>query len=210
MTQTNTRLAQTLRKNRCGIYRKVKCGIAAPENPISSVPGIRIWEQKVVGSYVPFSENMDVSHDMLHVAEYVHFTSPIRRLVDVLNQLLLVGSDEMRVTLGDHAQTFVQRSLGSLSVLNEQMKNIQKVQSESVILDRVVNDPQFDCNLGVTAIVLAKLDDFRYSVYVPALSWMATVYSLKECVKNTELTCRVYIFEGEDKLRRKIRLEVIS
>lgn len=207
MMQTNTRLARKLRSNSCGVYRKVKCGLSASLEP-HPVPGIRIWEQKVVGSYISFSENMDASHEMLGVSEYVHFTSPIRRMVDVINQVLMVQRSE--VVLSDHARTFVESSLGGLSDLNIQMKNIQKVQSECVILDRVVNDTQFDGDAGVTAIVLAKLDDHRYSVYVPSLSWMSTVYSLEECVKNTELTCRVYIFEGEDKLRRKIRLEVLK
>jgi hypothetical protein len=207
MMQTNTRLARKLRSTCCGVYRKVKCGLSASLEP-HPVPGIRIWEQKVVGSYISFSENMDASHEMLGVSEYVHFTSPIRRMVDVINQVLMVQRSE--VVLSDHARTFVESSLGGLSDLNIQMKNIQKVQSECVILDRVVNDTQFDGDAGVTAIVLAKLDDHRYSVYVPSLSWMSTVYSLEECVKNTELTCRVYIFEGEDKLRRKIRLEVLK
>lgn len=206
MTQTNTRIANKLRSNRCGVYRKVTCGGGSSESHY--VPGIRIWEQKVVGSYVSFSENMNVKHEMLGVQEYVHFTSPIRRMVDVINQVLMVSSNGLN--LGSRANSFIERSLRDLSLLNVQMKNIQKVQSECVILERVVNDPMFDGDTGVTAIVLAKLDECRYSVYVPILSWMSTVYSLKECVKNTELTCRVYIFEGEDKLRRKIRLEVVS
>lgn len=202
MTQTNTRVAKNLRSNKCGVYRKVKCGLTAPSTIPHYVPGVRIWEQKVVGSYVPFSENMDVSHDMLLVQEYVHFTSPIRRLVDVINQVFLVSSKSSR------AQNFIDRS--DLSILNKHMKNIQKVQSECMILDRVVNDPQFENGGSVTAIVLAQLDNFRYTVYVPALSWISTVYSEVECAKHTELTCRVYIFEGEDKLRRKIRLEVVK
>jgi len=200
MTQTNTRVAKYLRSNKCGVYRKVKCGLTAPSIP-HYVPGVRIWEQKVVGSYVPFSENMDVSHDMLLVQEYVHFTSPIRRLVDVINQAFLVSNNCIR------AQNFIERT--DLSLLNTHMKNIQKVQSECMILDRVVNDSKF-LTESVTAIVLAQLDNFRYTVYVPALSWMSTVYSEVECAKHTELTCRVYIFEGEDKLRRKIRLEVMK
>ena len=201
MTQTNTRVAKYLRENKCGIYRRVKCGLSAPSIP-HYVPGIRIWEQKVVGSYVPFTENMDVSHDMLLVQEYVHFTSPIRRLVDVINQAFLAQPSKT-----SRAQSFIERT--DLIYLNAQMKNIQKVQSECMILDRVVHDSQFENGGSVIAIVLAQLDNFRYTVYVPALSWISTVYSEVECVKNTELTCRVYIFEGEDKLRRKIRLEVI-
>ena len=68
-----------------GIYRSLilKPDIDIPDGlPDDVQMFVRIWNS-ISGQYVPYSQ--DMKHDVLKVDAYIHMTSPIRRLIDLLN-----------------------------------------------------------------------------------------------------------------------------
>ena len=68
-----------------GIYRSLilKPDIDIPDGlPDDVQMFVRIWNS-TSGQYVPYSQ--DMKHDVLKVDAYIHMTSPIRRLIDLLN-----------------------------------------------------------------------------------------------------------------------------
>ena len=53
----------------------------------------------------------DFTHEMMGVSEYVHATSPIRRLVDFLNQILWIQKVVKPLNMRQEPQLFVQEQL---------------------------------------------------------------------------------------------------
>jgi len=79
--------AKEMKNKNIGIYRSAKYNDVSkqiiPENASKKVKKfLRMW-QSSGGSYVKY-ENIE-SHEILNLDAYVHITSPIRRLVDLLN-----------------------------------------------------------------------------------------------------------------------------
>ena len=77
----------------------------------------------------------DVSgHDMLELDAYVHMTSPIRRLVDMLNMMVML--EKCGCGISEKANSFYNRwtSESSLEYINTTMRSIRKVQNDCSLL----------------------------------------------------------------------------
>ena len=44
----------------------------------------------VTGQYINYNEDENMEHDIMELKSYIHITSPIRRLVDLLNQTIFL------------------------------------------------------------------------------------------------------------------------
>ncbi len=108
-------------------------------------------------------------------------------------------------------QLFVQEQLSKIDELNKIMKTIRKVQSNCEILDRVAREPEWT-NCVLSAIVLNRAGDNKYPVYIEKLQWMAFVYSNREepFLMYTMINCKIYVFEREDQMRKKIRVQLVE
>ena len=85
MILMNYLAAQEMLKYNTGIFRTAKLSgnFVAPDNvPSDVVKFLKMWNS-FGGKYVKFHEVE--GHDMLELDAYIHITSPIRRLVDLLN-----------------------------------------------------------------------------------------------------------------------------
>ena len=228
MMQMNTQMASLMRAHHFGIYRTVQSTDYTPDDSVSQLTQttiehdlsstvktfMRVWEQKMHGEYVVYSttdEMQDFTHEMMSVPEYVHATSPIRRLVDFLNQILWIQKVVKPLNMRQEPQLFVQEQLSKIDELNKIMKTIRKVQSNCEILDKVTREPEWT-NCVLSAIVLNKAGDNKYSVYIEKLQWMAFVYSNNEepFLMYSMIKCRIYVFEREDQMRKKIRVQLVE
>ena len=88
------------------------------------------------------------------------------------------------------------------------MKNIRKVQSDCDVLCRVYTNPEITDSI-LEAVILTKIDDYKYNVYVPDLKWIAVIYSLNTFDLYDRIKCKAYVFENEEQMRKKIRLQVM-
>lgn len=210
MMKMNIICATKMRQQQFGIFRSVqsKLKLSTEKHDNSNVGTfLRIWEQQMSGTYVNYSENMNVVHEMIQANEYVHFTSPIRRLVDFVNQVLWV-KHTYKVSFSDDAQIFINTIVGDMEKLNCTMKNIRKVQSDCDVLCRVYTNPEITDSI-LEAVILTKMDDYKYNVYVPDLKWIAVIYSLNIFDLYDRIKCKAYVFENEEQMRKKIRLQVM-
>tara|TARA_B110000114_G_C15088409_1_gene397298 strand:- start:596 stop:2359 length:1764 start_codon:yes stop_codon:yes gene_type:complete len=222
MIKMNSHMATLMRIQQFGIYRTVqqKTPIMINDNVSQSqcelTPTTKMfvqgWEQKMHGKYVVYDTEdgiQDFSHEMMGVSEYVHITSPIRRLVDLLNQILWIQNVVQPLKMRQEPQIFIQEQLMKIDELNKTMKIIKKIQSNCEMLDKVTRDPELT-NCVLSAIVLSKVDDNKYSIYIEKLQWMTFVYTINEpIVIYSTVNCKIYVFEREDQMRRKIRVQLV-
>lgn len=209
MMQMNTHTAKLLKTQRIGIFRTVKgLNISPAQSSPDTIPTfVRIWEQKMAGKYVHCIENME--HQMLGVAEYTHFTSPIRRLPDLLNQIWLICSVIRPTQLNDHITTFLNVHSGNLDELNAKMKTIRRIQSDSYILERVMNqDSLLDKKYDGIVLCNEKLEG-KIQLFIEELQWITLIPATRHYENYEKVQCSLFLFEKEDQMRKKIRAMIV-
>jgi hypothetical protein len=97
MIQMNTVSAGILYERKTGIFRS--CNAIVP-----SFKGLPLWNH-YIGNYVLWDLIPPV-HASLGLKQYVHITRPIRRLVDIVNQSLLIQECGLCLQTSSHLATF--------------------------------------------------------------------------------------------------------
>ena len=229
MMQMNKQIAEIMWNNQFGIYRSVQISTSSPmppPPPPSSPPindsskqqlppdvktFLQLWEHKLQGKYIKFSEanETNVYHEMLKTKYYTHATSPIRRLVDFVNQVMCVHYLFQPLHMREEPKQFAQDQLNKINEINDNMKRIRKVQNNCDILAKVTNEPELT-DKTLLAIVLAKTpNEPKYTIYIPDVKWTTTMYCIETetLQKYQQIQCKLYVFEREDQMRRKVRVE---
>ena len=85
-----------------------------------------------IGIYTTDCNNTE--HKGLKLDTYTHITSPIRRIVDILNMIKLIG------TL-NNANDFYNKWITRIDYINETNRNIKKLQSQCELLHLFTTNP---------------------------------------------------------------------
>ena len=214
MTQMNRYTAKHMKSERFGIFRTVQSKTNAIYDPDDNTNEtihqvVRMWEQQLSGEYVLYSNKVqNLSHNLLGYSEYIHITSPIRRMVDLLNQIAWVKHHIKDVDFSDSLKNFYEKQLANLSDLNDKMKKIRKIQSEAHILSTVINDPMI-LSRNFKGIVLSK-SGAKSTIYIEELKWI-TRCNIPETLELYEtVRCKLFVFEKEEKMMKKVRVQIVQ
>lgn len=218
MMKMNVCVAKIMRQKEIGIFRTVRSQITSNDktnNASEKLPKtlqqfIRIWEQKINGQYLLYNPSETLTHQMIGVSEYVHFTSPIRRMIDLVNHMCLLHDNKNpKVNMSTMAIEFMERFLFRIIEINETMNQIKKVQNDCNILYQVSTSPEILQNI-YEASVISKISDHMYNVYIEELKWTTKVYCSQPMELYSVFLCQLYVFTKEEQLRKKIRVQIIS
>jgi hypothetical protein len=216
--------AKELLKAKVGIFRSTvvskKKEALLPDSLLpDSVPEdvgkfIKIWNssygQYIDISLLPDSDPSLYKHDLLDMDAYIHITSPIRRLVDLLNmiklqQVLGIGS------LSEEASKCYTSWSKKIDYINVTMRSIRRVQNDCLLLDTSAkNSSILDCIYdGYCFDKLDRSDGlFQYMVYLPELK-MTSKITIRENMNNYQMRqYKLFLFNNEDKFKKKIRLHL--
>lgn len=145
-------------------------------------------------------------HTQLGVNSYVHITSPIRRLVDILNQI------QMNTEISESCQAFLDKWVQKLNDINRATKEIRKTQTDCELL-ALTSKNNFSENNEYSGILFDRTlvsGKYEYAVYIEELKMFSRI-KMEECVENyTKSQFRIFVFEDEDRLCKKIRLREAS
>jgi exoribonuclease R len=141
-------------------------------------------------------------HSQLGVDAYVHITSPIRRLVDILNQILFQSGVSVL------CQAFLDKWTRQLDLVNRATKDIRKTQMDCELL--ALAERGFTNNLsGILFDRNFVSGKYEYTVYLEKIKMFSRI-KLDECIENfTKSQFRIFVFDDEDRLCRKIRLQKV-
>jgi exoribonuclease R len=168
------------------------------------------------GKYVDLSQETDlqnVSHRILNLDAYIHITSPIRRMVDIIN-MVKIQQNQNIIVLSQSATDFCQTWMNNMDVLNLQMKQIRIVQNECQLLHFFTNNPDLlnvshkgytyhkKKRTGVVPILA-----FQYTVYLPEINMMTTLFTDEDLPDYACSHFKLFVFHNEDKMKRKIRIQ---
>ena len=214
MNQMNVAVATTLQQCETGIFRVVQSNGPPPTSKPSEQQRVsssmqqlvRVWEHKMSGSYVVYHPSQDFSHELMSLPAYTHATSPIRRMVDLINHLCLMQST---VVFSSTLEDFLNGFQFNMCQHNATMKAIKKVQNDCHILTLVAHHPEL-LDTEYKGLVLGALEDnHKYTVYIEELQWMTVGYTTETLELYSEIRCQLYLFVKEEQLRKKIRIQVI-
>lgn len=189
------------------VYRKIYIPETLPED-VSKF--ITIWNSSS-GQYINGTEIIDSRHELLDVDAYIHITSPIRRLVDLLNMIKLQQEIKL-INLSDSANIFYNNWLNELDYINVTMRSIRKFQCDCSLLDICNNNPK-TLEKIYEGYVFDKINRndglYQYIIYLPELK-LSSKITLRDSYNNFEVKeIKLYLFNDEENFKRKIRLQIL-
>jgi exoribonuclease R len=218
MVKMNQEVGTLLYKNKLGVFRLAK-GDASSDLSIKA-NGFDMEIEKMLynfynhicSEYKAFKEGEQYTHSAMLVENYVHFTSPIRRLVDLLNQIY------MWPLLG-YAQTsemaaFVEKwtSVPKMCYINDNMKAIRRTQTSCELVHMCYNN--YNMALTYMGLIFEKTamgdEKYEYTVYIKDLKYLARILCDQSIGVFSEVECRVFLFYDKVTVRDKIVLQIIN
>lgn len=208
MIWMNAQSAQLLIEKTQGILRTVVKTENNNESADLSPMAQQIHHWKCMhGEYVLINAGATYRHSALELDAYAHITSPIRRLVDVINMSLLCFENL-------EAKSIYSLWSGKMDELNIRMKGIQKVQNTCTLLEKITTSPE---------LLSQTLEGFVFDetmVYIPTLKITSKFTSEKtetdevvvvvddnvdDLEKNKKLF-KIFLFSDEHNIPKKIRI----
>ena len=225
MILMNCVAARALRAEGTGIFRAAPCqGTEIEPNPgVTCAVASQFFRSGGAARYINIenipTENQDnaLRHAALDATEYIHITSPIRRLADLLNMTrlqqrlgLITEEAESR-----QSEAFYAKWIARLDHINERMTAIRKTQNDCALVAAVAHEPEIMENDWDAYVCDIDPESRRVSVFIPRLKLVArAVASLVETEQafippiQTKVQCRIHLFQDEDRVRRKVRVSM--
>ena len=175
---------------------------------------ITIWNS-FSGQYIDVSKVSDYAstrHELLDIDAYVHITSPIRRLVDLLNMIQIQVNHKM-VSLSQDAENFYTKWLAELDYINTTMRSIRKVQNDCELLHKCSLNPDIleKKYEGYCLDKITRSDGlYQFIVYLPEIKLTSRII-IRENLNNYEKHIfSLFLFHNEEKFKKKIRMQLIE
>lgn len=213
MIHTNAYFAGLLKDKNIGMFRSssLKADLCViPKDNITNEEYNMLKNFKTIHcDYVNASE--DLNHIAMGLDIYTHITSPIRRVVDIYNQLCVQYYYGFMDELSNDAISFFELYGSLTGYINQQTKRIKKVQNSCNIIHMAMTNPNilsseydvilFDCQQH-------KLG-YAYNVYLPSLKIFSKVKTDKMYENYSKTTCQLYYFSSENQVNNKVKIQLL-
>lgn len=173
---------------------------------------IKIWNSSK-SQYVLLTNDKEllINHDSLKIEAYIHITSPIRRLVDLLNIIKLQENLGLFPTSCDSSIFYNNWSL-QIDYINKTMKNIRKVQNDCNLIMMCMNDESIYNKIynGYCFDKICRSNGlFQYMIYIPEIKITSKIVSRIEMDEYTRSNYKLFLFNDEDNLKKKIKIQLM-
>lgn len=171
---------------------------------------ITAWSKDSAGSYASYCGDVR-SHGTLNLSAYTHITSPIRRIVDLVNQMLFFKSAGFVKQFSEGSTAFLDKWTGSLELINKNVKLIRRTQMDCELLQRCKDIDVVGKQFRGVIIDYCEVDYgfYEYTVYLEELKLLAKVRSADLVGVHSVATFSMFMFDDEDKLYKKVRLQMV-
>jgi exoribonuclease R len=215
----NYETSKRLLKHKIGIYRQLDH--KNKSNDYKDLPDCLTDDKKMLifffksqsAKYCEYQDSIYESIIHNNIKQYTHITSPIRRLVDLLNSIVLQEKLGL-VTFSSDAHKFYEGWFSQLDYINLTMRSIRKVQNRCDILKQVteIKKTQDLNNIKYSGVpfdeVIFENGMYQYTVLVSELKYFVKYVTPIRIKEYNEYNFNVFIFEDEDTLKKKIRIKL--
>jgi len=217
----NHHCAKELLKNKKGIFRSVSKKeqdnyLLTPSLPNDVSQFLKIFTS-TFGQYITLENSPEENllqlckHETLELEAYIHITSPIRRIVDLLNMIQFQINNQL-IALSDDALEFYSTWISKIDYINSSMRSIRQLQNDCNLLDLFFNNKDvidkiydgycFEKNLTSNNL-------FQYMVFLPELRISSRIIINQDFENFTQHKFKLFLFNDEEKFKKKIRLQLI-
>lgn len=222
MVQMNRECGERLYRERKGVFRTLKLlnRDTNSKEPVAIMSAeakmcIKNW-RNTSGQYCTYDDicksGCNGGHELLGVEHYAQITSPIRRLVDLLNQMMFMSMDmsmSIDMSMSAEATAFMEGWLAQMEYVNVAMRSIRKVQTDCDILCKCTQNPAWkDAELdGIVFDGVQRSDGtYSYMVFLESPRILSRVYSTEKWEEHEKRKFRIFLFDDETKLCTKVRV----
>lgn len=210
MMQMNYYAAKRMKQKHIGIFRCVSSKCPNAQVPRDAPPFLKILEQQLSGSYATYHAKGEYAHEVLGFSEYIHFTSPIRRMVDLLNQINWVKTALKPKEWNVRITEFFDTQINQLDVLNQKMKKIRRMQADCDILYKITHQPEHLTTVYEAVVVSSDASSGKTSLYIEPLQWLTQTHTGDQSyAKYDTVKCQLFVFEKEEQMKKKIRVQLL-
>ena len=212
MVYMNHMVSCEMIKYKNGIYRSVKSvesNSKIPDDLPDDVYRYLKFLKSSVGQYVVFNDMK--YHNHLELDTYLHISSPIRRLVDLLN-LIQIQENLGLFKFTDSAYKFYAKWISKLDYINTTMRSIRKVQSDCNIVSYFEDETNLERTYTGYLFDKVRRTDlmYQYNVYIPELKLTTRVNTLEEYDDYGKYHLKLFMFKDEYSVRKKIKVQCIE
>lgn len=216
MLYFNHEVAKILSKTNTGVYRCINQSINQdlPDNLPDEIHNHISIIRGQASSYSLFDKQIYKSAIHQDINIYLQATSPIRRLVDVLNNIQICNIINKDFMIGNANNFYNLWTTGEkLDYINTASRAIRKIQSKCKIYE------QHERNIseGIEPIYRGYLFDkilkegdgkFQYMVYLPDINVTTYITLLDEFQNYSIHKFKLYVFINEENDKKKIKLQI--
>jgi exoribonuclease R len=217
MIKMNTECGNYMANQKIGIFRLTnyinafndEISISHLENNTQRI--IKSWTNSI-GQYVVYDDRNLLEHEMMKTVNYIHITSPIRRLIDVLNQMWISKSLGIIQHISINSENFFNEWIHKLEYINSSMRSIRKIQTDSQLFHMCFNNEMI-MNIFHNGIIFDKVIKngvIEYMVYLEHLKMLGRIKTTKNYDNYTNHMFKIFLFKDEYNARKKIRLQFAS
>jgi len=173
---------------------------------------IQTWNN-TAGQYVLYNSNTIIrEHEILNIKSYVHITSPIRRLVDLLNMMWISRDLGILKHTSQDSNEFFINWISKIDYINESMRAIRKIQTDCYLIHQYYTNPEllhpeYD---GIIFGKLVKNDGTNmYMVYLEDNKMLSRIITHENIANYSKRKFKLFLFKDESQFKKKIRLQLL-
>lgn len=218
MVLMNKTIAEYLIQYKNGVYRTLKINQEFSAEhldiPHSMKKFLQSWNSSG-GFYVLYSDCIQHNkHEMMNIDSYIHITSPIRRLADLLNMIQIQKNLNI-LEFSNNGNTFLKHwtSEENIQYINITMRSIRKVQNSCFILHSCMDNEELlkQKHTGYIFDKIIRNDGlYQYMVYLddPKLKTCGRFTSRFNLKNYCKYNFKLYLFRNHIDAKKKIMINI--
>lgn len=203
-----------------GVFRVVDKKVYMVQDVSKNIPlelknFLQIWESNGANYRIQSKENtkQNMGHKILNLESYVHITSPIRRVVDILNIIAL--QKKLKIYESEESFKFYQEQVSNIDEINKKFKSIKKVQNECELLRLSLSNNSKKMYKGYVVSENSndkhnKNNNHDYVIYIPEIKMVTNLVTQTDLPMDLEYEFKIYTFEDENSFKRKVRISLCN
>ena len=200
MIYFNSKIGETLAEYKKGIYRYCTIEDVNQKKVPYELQDYMQWQDTQSG-YALYRP--DLVHSILGINYYTQMSSPIRRIVDMINMIEIHITVEL-CNLSKATILYKDSWLKNLDTINATHRSIKQLESQTKLLKYYSTTPDV-VNQVHEAYIVSIIEEYKYKIYIPSLQATGILKVIEKLPLYKKINCLLCLVQDEINIVQKIR-----